>query len=147
MLTQILSIHNYPPTNSHHFYVFSVSKYIFVLYLYSLNWIVFKQFPFVHLEKSVSKFWVGKLYWNDNGNFEKTYICNCIEKLWVPPARPGPGWLMLALAAHSSHSVKSSEQPQTRIRKTSFPHTSIPGRGQSLQEHHYSSWTDFRVYR
>ena len=118
MLTQILSIHNYPPTNSHHFYVFSVPKYIFSLY--SLN-IVFKQFPFVHLEKSVSKFWVGKLYWNDNGNFEKTYICNCIEKLVLPPARQAQAdWCWLSLHIHHIQ-LKVQSSHRTRIRKTSFP--------------------------
>ena len=89
--------------------------------LFSIHWIVFKQFPFVHLEKSVSKFWVGKLYWNDNGNFEKTYICNCIEKLWVPPARPGQAdWCWLSLHIHHIQlKVQSSLKPESE--KHHFP--------------------------
>ena len=97
--------------------------------LFSIHLIVFKQFPFVHLEKSVSKFWVGKLYWNDNGNFEKTYICNCIEKLMVPPARPGQAdWCWLSLHIHHIQ-LKVQSSHRTRIRKTSFlPHLdSWPG--------------------
>ena len=119
MLTQILSIHNYPPTNSHHFCVFSVSKYIFVLY--SLNNI--QTISICSFGKICVKVLSRKIILEWQRKFWKNLYLQLHWKVDGPPGEARPSWLMLALAAHSSHSVKSSEQPQTRIRKTSFlPH-------------------------
>ena len=134
MLTQILSIHNYPPTNSHHFYVFSVSKYIFVLY--SLNSI--QTISICSFGKICVKVLSRKIILEWQRKFWKNLYLQLHWKVVGPPGEARPGWLMLALAAHSSHSVKSSEQPQNLNQKNIIsPHQdSWPGAifaGASLQ--------------
>ena len=113
MLTQILSIHNYPPTNSHHFYVFSVPKYIFALY--SLNSI--QTISICSFGKICVKVLSRKIILEWQRKFWKNLYLQLHWKVGAPPGQAGPGWLMLALAAHSSHSVKSSEQPQNQNQK------------------------------
>ena len=134
MLTQILSIHNYPPTNSHHFYVFSVSKYIFVLY--SLNSI--QTISICSFGKICVKVLSRKIILEWQRKFWKNLYLQLHWKVVGPPGEARPGWLMLALAAHSSHSVKVQSSHRTRIRKTSFPPHLDSWPGASLQEHHSS---------
>ena len=135
MLTQILSIHNYPPTNSHHFYVFSVSKYIFVLY--SLNSI--QTISICSFGKICVKVLSRKIILEWQRKFWKKLISATALKSWWSPRR-GQGqadWCWLSLHIHHIQlKVQSSLKPESE--KHHFSHTSIPGRGQSLREHHSS---------